>query len=162
MTASQVYALIDQTVSVLQGTTGLCAPGGTGVPVFDGPVSSQDYPTTYVVVGNYGLSDEDEIPEITVDAQWASLPISAGGREETVQLPCAIVSWSGGSSWADVRAEAESAFDLVAGGLLTLSAWSALPNVISVVLTNVRIVQVPSDLGIGVFHKFDVEARFRV
>lgn len=162
MAASQVYNLIDATVTALRAQSGLCAPGGIGTPVYDGPVASQDYPTTFIVVGNYGLSDEDEIPEITIDAQWASLPISAGHREETVQLPCAIVSWSGGSDWSAVRTNVETAYDLVASALLTTTAWAALSGVVSIVLTNARIVQVPSDLGIGVFHKFDVEARFRV
>jgi hypothetical protein len=159
---TRAFDLIDYIVTSLQAGTGLCAPGGLTVPVYDGPVSTQYDPNVYVVVGNYGFADEDEIPEITVDAQWASLPIGAGHRSETISVPCVVVAWSGGQDWSATRGEVASAFDAVSTVLMTKSTWDGLSDIDQIIMTNVRLTQTPTDLGIQVMMTFDVDATFRV
>jgi hypothetical protein len=116
----------------------------------------------YVIVGGYGFADEDEVPETTVDAQWASLPIGAGHRSETVSVPCAVVAWSGSQVFSTTRGQAEIAFDAVSAVLMTKSTWDGLSNIDQIIMTNVRMTQTATDLGIQVMMTFDVDATFRV
>ena len=162
MAGTRAFDLIDYVVSSLQAGTGLCAPGGTTVPVYDGPVSTQYDPPVYVIVGAYGFADEDEVPETTVDAQWASLPIGAGHRSETVSVPCVVAAWSGGQDWSGTRSQVATAFDAVSTVLMTKATWDGLSNIDQIIMTNVRITQTATDLGIQVMMTFDVDATFRV
>ena len=162
MAGTRAFDLIDYVVSSLQAGTGLCAPGGTTIPVYDGPVSTQYDPPVYVIVGAYGFADEDEVPETTVDAQWASLPIGAGHRSETVSVPCVVAAWSGGQDWSDTRSQVATAFDAVSTVLMTKATWDGLSNIDQIIMTNVRMTQTATDLGIQVMMTFDVDATFRV
>ena len=162
MAGTRAFDLINYVVSSLQAGTGLCSPGGTTVPVYDGPVSTQYDPPVYVIVGAYGFADEDEVPETTVDAQWASLPIGAGHRSETVSVPCVVAAWSGGQDWSDTRGQVSTAFDAVSTVLMTKATWDGLSNIDQIIMTNVRMTQTATDLGIQVMMTFDVDATFRV
>jgi len=159
---TRAFDLIDYVVSSLQAGTGLCAPGGITIPVYDGPVSTQYDPPVYVIVGAYGFADEDEVPETTVDAQWASLPIGAGHRSETVSVPCVVAAWSGGQDWSGTRGQVSIAFDAVSTVLMTKATWDGLSNIDQIIMTNVRMTQTATDLGIQVMMTFDVDATFRV
>ena len=162
MAGTRAFDLIDYVVTSLQAGTGLCAPGGTAVPVYDGPASTNYDPPVYVIVGAYGFADEDEVPETTVDAQWASLPIGAGHRSETVSVPCVVAAWSGGQDWSDTRGQVAPAFDAVSNVLMTKTTWDGLSNIDQIIMTNVRMTQTATDLGIQVMMTFDVDATFRV
>ena len=162
MAGTRAFDLIDYVVTSLQAGTGLCAPGGTAVPVYDGPVSTNYDPPVYVIVGAYGFADEDEVPETTVDAQWASLPIGAGHRSETVSVPCVVAAWSGGQDWSTTRGQVATAFDAVSTVLMTKTTWDGLSNIDQIIMTNVRMTQTATDLGIQVMMTFDVDATFRV
>jgi len=162
MAGTRAFDLIDYVVTSLQAGAGLCAPGGLTIPVYDGPASTQYDPPVYVIVGAYGFADEDEVPETTVDAQWASLPIGAGHRSETVSVPCAVVAWSGSQVFSTTRGQAEIAFDAVSAVLMTKATWDGLSNIDQIIMTNVRMTQTATDLGIQVMMTFDIDATFRV
>ena len=162
MAGTRAFDLIDYVVTSLQAGTGLCAPGGTTVPVYDGPASTNYDPPVYVIVGAYGFADEDEVPETTVDAQWASLPIGAGHRSETISVPCVVAAWSGGQDWSATRGQVATAFDAVSTVLMTKTTWDGLSNIDQIIMTNVRMTQTATDLGIQVMMTFDVDATFRV
>ena len=51
MAGTRAFDLIDYIVTSLQAGTGLCAPGGLTIPVYDGPASTQYDPPVYVIVG---------------------------------------------------------------------------------------------------------------
>lgn len=162
-TGTRAFDLIDYVVTSLRSASGLCAPGGVTIPVYDGPVITNSDPSTYVLIGGYGFGDEvDEIATIDVDASWMSLPIGAGHREERITVPCTVTGWSGGQDWSATRSSVSGAFDKVSDCLMTRGTWDGLSAVVQIVLSNMELTQSATDLGIVVQLKFDIDATFRV
>jgi len=160
MSGTTAFALVDALVSTLQATSGLCAPGGSGVPVFDGPVVTDSGDFTYVIIGGRSLSESDTIESgFSSDIDWEYFPVSGGSRREQITVPCAIISWSGYPDWSVIRTSIKSTLDLVSGALLTPSAVG-LNKVIKLVITNLELTQEPSPDAAEARLSFDVEASF--
>jgi hypothetical protein len=64
--------------------------------------------------------------------------------------------------WSTTRGVAETAFDAVSDVLMTKTTWNGLSNIDLIIMTNLRMTQTATDLGIQVMMTFDVEATFRV
>lgn len=151
MTATAAFALV---------TSALAALEGIDAEVYDGPVLSQAEPASYVIIGGQGWADDDDPTPWTTDAEWRSVPIGAGSREENVTIPCEVTAWSGSGEWADLRSEASALFDDVAGVLLTREAWDDCPvNIGPLTFTNVQVTQELLDPGMAVRITFDIDAR---
>jgi len=80
-TTSRVGAVLDALVTTLSA--------GTATAVYDGPPLVSDAPTTFVLVG---ATDEAE-SVVPIRQDWAGL--GHNSRNETGEIPCAVVSQSG-------------------------------------------------------------------
>ena len=162
MTGTKAFDLINVTVAALQATTGLCAPGGTGVPVYDGPVLTDSDLPTCIIIGARGFGDEDADNGTGIDAEWASLPIGAGSRHESVTVPCVAVAWSGDMNWSTLRATLRAAFDKVTDKLMTPATWDTLAGVETLVLSNMTLTPEATQDGGVLTLTFTIDATFLV
>ena len=129
MTATGAFDLVTTAVEALSGLAN----------VYDGPPLTQDEPATYVIIGGQGWADDDDQPAWTTDAEWRSVPIGAGSREESVSIPCEVTAWSGSDTWA------------------------ACPvNLGPMTLTNVQVVHQLLDPGMAVRVLFTIDARIHL
>jgi hypothetical protein len=150
MTATGAFDLVTTAVEALSGLAN----------VYDGPPLTQDEPATYVIIGGQGWADDDDQPAWTTDAEWRSVPIGAGSREEAVSIPCEVTAWSGSGTWADLRAEAATLFDSVADALLAKATWDDCPQTLTyLTITNVSVSQQMLDPGMAVRVLFTLDAR---
>ena len=158
----RTFDLIDAAVTTLRATSGFCAPGGTGTPVFDGPVVSLDQLNLFVVIGGAGLADDDDADDTaaTFDTEWWTVPIGAGSRHETCDVPCAIVATAGDGEWATLRGQVSDAIDAIGGALITRTAWNSVSQVESVTLTNFALKQTTYADAFAVSLAFDLSASF--
>lgn len=99
MTTSRVGAVIDALVTTFTA--------GTAAKVFDGPVVVSSAPTTFAIVG--GSISESLVP---IQQDWAGL--GHNSRNETAEVPCAVVSQSGDSDPLAVKRHRDAALVLLA------------------------------------------------
>jgi hypothetical protein len=165
-TGTRSLEFIDALVSTFRGISGFSAPGGAGVPVYDGPVESGHEPPLLVVVGAtspFGYDDSDDTAA-TTDAEWVSVPIQAGSRRESVSVRCAVAAWTGNASggapdWAALRASIDSTLDALAGSLNTPNAIG-LAGVISLTLSGGTLSQEFTQDGAMSTFAFNAEGSF--
>lgn len=97
MSSSRAPAAIAALLSALQAS-----PSLTGVPVFDGPMVSDDYRDAIFVGFDGDHAGERE--SVLTDQQWAGL--GAKKRTETITIICSVVSVSGDGTASDARTRA--------------------------------------------------------
>lgn len=164
---SRIFDLADILVTSWRALDGYGEPGHrTGIPVFDGPNASQLTPATFVVVGAPSfVADPDTDPTSgTSDAEWVSVPATAGSQREAVTLNCAITSWTGNApdgfpDWSALRVTVSAVLDDLRDACRTLTG---LDNCIYLALTNGRLVQEFTSDGAFVTFEFTAEARFLI
>lgn len=164
---SNLFALTDALVSTWRALDGYGAPGSSGVVVFDGPCDTGDVPVTLVVVGArmFGADEDAEPTAGTSDAEWRSLPVTAGSQTESVSVPCAITTWTGDGNgfpdWASIRSTLSGVLDDLRDSVRSVSALG-LDGVHYFALTNARYLQEFTTEGAFGSFEFDVEARFNL
>lgn len=97
MSSSRAPAAVAALLSTLQA-----APALAGVPVFDGPVVTDDYRDALFI--GYDGDTHGERESIVTDQQWAGL--GAKKRTETITILCAAVAVSGDGTALDARTRA--------------------------------------------------------
>jgi hypothetical protein len=117
------FGVVDALVTGLRAETGYSAPGGTGIPVFDGPTPTGDVPQQYIVVGSRG----DDTTAGSIETDWHAFGARAD-RDETGEVYLYAAAWSGdvdsGSTLrGQVRAMCESATTV--GYSLSSASWQA-------------------------------------
>lgn len=160
----RVFEVIDGLVTTFRGATGYGTPTERGVvPVFDGPVEVTP-PDVYVVVGSRSLlADEDaDDTTATTDAEWASVPVTAGSQYETASVPCVVGAWSGDGNgipdWSSLRGlVADVVSDLETA--VRTPAGIGVTKQVSVVFTGGTVRQVFAADGCAVEFTFDAEVR---
>lgn len=125
MSGTYLFDVIDGLVATWRTATGMSAPGGDGVPVYDGPGEYGDYETAYVVVGASERDALDGDPTAGTHAsEWRTMPVTAGHRDEQVTVPCVIVAQSGDQDggdpqWSALRDDISTVIDALDTALRT-------------------------------------------
>lgn len=90
MATTRADAVIDGIVATLRAYSGLSAPGGTGVWVYDGPevVVAAEIPQEYVAVGWDGDIEGDG-QAVDVDQDWHDMGPGAN-RDESGKVTCIL------------------------------------------------------------------------
>lgn len=166
---SRAFDLLDALPTAWRGLSGYCAPGGTGIEVFDGPNVADIAPDLCVIVGGRTFAaDEDTDPlAATSDADWRSLPVQAGSQTEDVTVPCAVQAWTGSSpngypNWSGMRATVEAVVADLRGSLAAIVTALGSAEVHVLTLTDGRILQEFTPDGVTVTFEFDVSATFNL
>lgn len=159
MSGTRLFAAINALVTDWRAITGYGAPSEQGViPIFDGPTETGADPLTYVVVGGRSPWADEDTDETagTTDAEWNSLPISAGSQRESLSIPCAVVAESGGEDWSVLRGRVSDVLDDLDASLRTASGLSGLSQQIVLTFNNGRLAQSAGPDGVAVAFEFDV------
>lgn len=100
---------IDAVIAILKaGTTGTLLGQDA---IYDGPTQSGDDVTTAVFVGWDGDVEGDATATRAWDADFAGAPVGRQQRDESFEIVCAVISWSGD---VDVKSRRDSALDAFA------------------------------------------------
>lgn len=157
---TRAFNFYDAVVDTLQATTGLSQPGGTGIPVYDGPVITDAPPNLYIIIGADDLdSDLPNEVSFTVDSTWRAAPISVKGRSEEIILTGVIIARDGRPNWKSLRTSVDSTFDTVTNALLTVSSFG-LSDVVSIVLDAMSLSQTTTENGFEARLTFTFSASF--
>lgn len=150
-------SLIPQVMDALISLWSETVPEGA---VFDGPGTASDIPKLMVMVG---VSDPDATsPEAaTSDQQWAWADHRQ--RDETMQVHCSIVAWSGDTDRAAVKGLRDQVFDTLRRLTDALEQDPTLGGLVLFVsrVSGLRLLQDQVDIGAAANLTFTVEARAR-
>jgi hypothetical protein len=100
-TTSRAPAVIDALVAMCEAAAGL-----EGVKVHDGPQVTSAPLTSVICIGWDG--DEDNSEAVQSQQEWAAIGQKA--KDETIQIPCAAIAWTGSTNVKTVR---DRAYELV-------------------------------------------------
>jgi hypothetical protein len=127
MSAPQGFDVAEAIVSTLTAAAAFREPdeSGAGVPVFDGPVATSSFPSSFVAVG---WTAEDDPQAGTMEGEFVGFGIG-GAREETGTIECVIGISSGSSRLASLRTSAKSVLEDVSDTLRATPSLGLAPVV---------------------------------
>jgi hypothetical protein len=116
----QFDAVVDGIVATLQAYAGLGGPGGAGVPVYDGPVPTDEPVMSFIAIGWDG-DDQSTSPQIRFPSEWHDMGPSAT-RDEDIEVDCFLVVQDGSNDFATLRTQAATNLGLVSSALRAIPA----------------------------------------
>lgn len=119
MSSSRAPAAVNALLSVLKA-----APALAGVPVFDGPVATDDYSDALFI--GYDGDTHGERESVITDQQWAGL--GAKKRTETITIICSAVAVSGDGTALDARTRVYNLMASVENTLRTDPSMAQTPT----------------------------------
>jgi hypothetical protein len=160
---TRLFDVMNGLVMVLRSASGLSAPDGNGVPVYDGPVSTHDAPKVYVVVGGDNIGDEAEDAAITIEHDEISIPrTQPGTREERLSVPIAIWATDGDNDYAAARDLVESVWNAIDNALRAVPDPLALPGLQRLGLGIGSLQQFTDSSGVRVAMPVTLDAVYRI
>ena len=154
---SNLKAVASALVTTLRAASGMSAPSGTGVPVFDGITPDGRALPDFVVVG---LSDPNGGgPAFSYTADWASY-FTDRSREESGEIACVAVAQSGDTDTATVRNRVVDLLDACEAALTAAPQLGGAPaGLMWAHLTSADVDVEQSDAGCFATARFTVSYR---
>lgn len=158
MAAPQFDSVVDGLVTTLRAASGLGTPGDSSgdVPVYDGPVPTNEPVLTFVAVGWDG-NDESDGRAVSFTQDWHDIGGTAS-RDEDTEVQCWLACSDGGSDFSTLRSTASTTFGLVSDALRATPALG-LTSALWCHITSGEVVQGVSPAGAFVGIQFTVSVR---
>lgn len=92
---------------------------GSGVTVFDGPLTQETWPERFLLVGTDGgdVGTGDSADGAT--SEQVAYPGANDWRAETGEITCAVWAWAGTPEFTDLRTDARALVEACEGALYT-------------------------------------------